>query len=179
MVYGKRKVERRSKDGEVYRTIQLTGDGAHIIPSGGLGAVNLTPEGKIVEEVIVVDENEVPLPTIPSMYSHPVNLDHTIPISEYFHYNIEFSYIFKGEHIEFLLKKCKDLLLSKRELFLFRYAYYKTTSERDVILLPKDDQVYVLVGPYSAPELLQSSEILYYDEILDEALQEELMFEVW
>jgi hypothetical protein len=179
MVYGKNKVERRSKDGEVYHTVQLTGDGTHIIPPGGLGAVNITPEGKIVEQTIWVDENEVPIPTIPSMYTHPIILEHTIPISEYFRYEIELEYTFEGEHVELLLKKCKDLLVNKGQLYAFTYAYYETTSKRDAILIPKGDILYVLVGTYRAPELLQSSEILYYDELLDETIQEELMFEVW
>jgi hypothetical protein len=178
MIYGKSTVERRSKEGIRYHNVLLTADGANIIPSGGLGSVNLNPEGKIIDKVIIVDDNEKPLPIIPSMYKNPIILERTISISEYFHYEIDLSYVFIAKNIVTLKRQCEKLF-EEGKLFVFKYAYYDTTEQRESILIPKENNIFVLVGSYKVPELLQPSDIHYYDELLDEALQEELLFEVW
>jgi hypothetical protein len=179
MLYGKSRVERRSEDGKIYRTAYLTSDGTNILTSDGFGSNYMTPKGKIPLKVIKVDEQGEPLPIQPSMFKGAITLEHTIPLQDYFHYEIEYSYILHSDADLTPIKRACERAWEERQLHVFPYAYYETTLSREAILILKDDTIFVIVGTHQQPLLTTQSDIMYLDEVLEQQLEEELIFEVW
>jgi hypothetical protein len=180
MLYGKSTVEKRGAGGEIYRNAFLTLDGTHILPSKSISAHYVDPHGNYIEDTMLVDEDGKAIPVTRSKYKEPVKLSKTISFEDYFSYNVERTYILTSEQKEVLHQLylvCKKLLTQKK-LYHFTYAYYDTTNPREAILLPKDNQLFVIVAEFTELILLKPSEILYSD-IEEEELEEEIAFEVW
>lgn len=182
-VYGTKSVERRGERGELYRMVNLTSDGMHIIPSGGIGSGYTDADGNLVPrtETRYVDEKQEPLYVTRSMYTHPIELGPTISLSHFFDYNMERTYLLVLEDkdkFDSLLKEC--IALFKQNKFLrFTYAYYDTTEPLDAILIPKEDDIFVLIGKYEAPFMVEPAQIEYWDEEEIDIEQELLEFDVW
>jgi len=179
-LYGKSHVEKRGKDGIVYQHANLTMDGTHILPSKAISAHYIDPQGNYVAETLLVDPEGKAIPVVRSMFTEPVKLSKTISLEDYFSYNIDTTYILTADNIEDLIPLYLDCqaLLEQHKLFRFTYVYYDTTAPRDAILVPKQGDIYVLVGEYAEPIMLSQTEILYSD-IEEEELEEEIAFEVW
>ncbi|MFX1571784.1 MAG: hypothetical protein ACFFB0_03470 [Promethearchaeota archaeon] len=179
-LYGRSMIEKRGAGGEVYRNAYLTADGTHILPSKSISAQYVDPRGDYIAETMLVDADGKAIPITRSMYKEPVELSKTISLEDFFSYNVERTYILTSEQEEELNQLyliCKKLL-AQDKLFHFTYAYYDTTNPRDAILLPKDNQLFVVDAEFADLILLKPSEILYSD-IEEEELEEEIAFEVW
>jgi len=179
-LYGKGSVEKRGEGEEVYKNALLTRDGAHILPSKALSSHYVDPEGNYVADTLLVDVDEKAIPVIRSMFKEPVNLSKAISLEDYFSFQVERTYIVNSvqeEEIHRLYRACENLLEQKK-LYRFAYAYYDTTTRRDVILIPKDEQLFAVVGEFAELILLKSTQILYSD-IEEEELEEEIAFEIW
>lgn len=179
LLYGKSRVERRSEDGEIYQTAYLTSDGMNILTSNGFGSNYMTPEGGIPKAIIKVNEQGEPIPIQPSMFKDIIHLKDTISIQEYFHYQIEYSYILNSDTDLAPIKDACKNVWEQNKLFSFPYAYYETTLKRDALLILKDDIIFVVVGAYQEPRLTAQSDVMYLDEVIEQQLEEELVFEVW
>ena len=179
-LYGKSTVEKRGERNEIYRNALLTMDGTHILPNKSIGAHYVDPQGNFVAETLLINTDGKAIPVVRSMFKEPVKLSKTISLEEYFSYSVERTYILASEHEEdlrHLYLACKKLLEQKR-LYYFAYAYYDTTNPRDAILIPKNEQILVVVAEFAELILLKPSQILYSD-IEEEELEEEIAFEVW
>ena len=140
----------------------------------------MTPEGKVPRDVIKVNEQGEKIPIHHSMFNDVILLQNTISLQDYFHYEIEYSYMLSSDEDIISLKKiCEQLWKEERYFFSFPYAYYDTTLKRDAILILKEDTIFVVVGSYKEPIFLSQSDIMYFDEILEQQLEEDLVFEVW
>lgn len=179
MLYGRSRVERRSEGGDLYQTAYLTSDGTKILTSNGFGSNYMTAEGKIPSDIIKVDEQGEPISVQPSMFKGAISLEDTISIKDYFHYQIEYSYILNSDMDLRPIKAACSNIWKERRLFAFPYAYYETTLRRDAILLLKDDVIFIVVGVYQEPQLTAQADIMYFDEVIEQQLEEDLMFEVW
>ena len=179
MLYGKNTIEYRGENGESYKNGLITSDGAHLLPSGGIGSNYLTPKGVIPKETLKANDQGKELTLYPSMFKETISLHKTIPIREYLHYHIEYSYILHSEEDITLLKQKCTQLWQKGQVFSFRYAYYETTRTRDAILILKDEIMFVIVGTYQEPQLLTQEQVMFIDDAVEEQLQEQIEFEVW
>lgn len=179
-LYGKQSVEKRGEGGKTYQNALLTKDGAHILPSKALSSQYVDPMGNYVASTLLVDAEGKAIPVIRSMFKEPVNLSQTISLEDYFSYQIERTYLINSEQAEGLLRlytACEKFLEQKR-LFRFPYAYYDTTNQSDVILVPKEGLLFGVVGEFAELLLLKPTQVLYSD-IEEEELEEEISFEIW
>ena len=180
-IYGRMIIEKRTEKGSVLQHVYLTSDGTHILFSGGIGSSYLDKSGNLVAKIIDVDEEGKEIPKTSSMYKAPINLEKTITIEDYFGYDIERTYVLNSENLEeltLLLLECK-ILLEKGQLFKFKYAYKDTIKPREAILIPKDENIIVVVGKYVPPIMLEVSEIKYEEEEEEEETVEEIDFDIW
>ncbi|MFX1325771.1 MAG: hypothetical protein ACFE8N_12530 [Promethearchaeota archaeon] len=179
-LYGKGSVEKRSEDGEVYQNALITQDGAHILPSKSISSQYVDPEGNYIEKTLLVDIEGNALPIIRSMFKEPVVLSKTINLEEFFNFQIERTYLVNSEQEEELFDlylTCEELFHQKK-LYRFSYAYYDTSLQRDIILVPKEGHLFALVGEFAEFILIKPNQTLYSD-IEEEELEEEIAFEIW
>ena len=182
-IYGQKHIERRGEHDALYQMADLTSDGTHIIPSGGSSYAYMDCNGCCTpkKDTRILDEKKEPLYVTKSMYSYPIELGPTISLKHYFDYIIERTYLLELEHhfqIETLLKECTELL-NKNKFARFTYAYYDTPDPQDAILIPKEDQIFVAVGTYHPPVMLEPTQIEYWDEEEIDMEQELIEFDVW
>jgi hypothetical protein len=179
-LYGKGRVEKRGEGGKKYQNALLTKDGAHILPSKALSSQYCDPKGNYVANTLLVDAEGKAIPVVRSMFKEPVNLSQAILIEDYFSFQIERTYVVNSEQAEGLqrLYTACEKLLNQKKLFRFPYAYYDTTTQRDILLVPKDGHLFGVVGEFAELILLKPTQILYSD-IEEEELEEEIAFEIW
>jgi hypothetical protein len=179
-LYGKSSREKRGEEGELYTNALITLDGTHILPYGGIGANYIDPDGNYLEETLLVDSDGKAIPVERSMYNTPVRLSKTVSLQDYYSYNIDRAYIVRSEEMDDLnrLTSICEKLLEQDKMYRLTYAYYDTTTPRDMVLIPKEGDLFAVVGEAVKLILLKPTEILYSD-IEEEELEEELAFEVW
>ncbi|MHA1190908.1 MAG: hypothetical protein ACTSP9_01260 [Promethearchaeota archaeon] len=161
--YGRMIIEKRTEKGSVLQHVYLTSDGTHLLFPGGIGSSYLDKSGNQVAKIIDVDEEGKEIPKTSSMYKAPINLEKTITIEDYFGYDIERTYVLNSENLEeltLLLLECK-ILLEKGQL------------------IPKDENIIVVIGKYVPPIMLEASEIKYEEEEEEEETVEEIDFDIW
>ena len=114
------------------------------------------------------------------MFKEPMSLTQAISLEEYFNFQIERTYLVNSEQAEGLqhLYIACEKLLDQNKLFRFPYAYYDTTTLRDVLLLPKGGRLFGVVGEFAELNFLKPTQILYSD-VEEEELEEEIAFEIW
>ncbi|MHA1915192.1 MAG: hypothetical protein ACW98F_00640 [Candidatus Hodarchaeales archaeon] len=179
-LYGRGVIQKRGEGNIIYKNALITQDGIHILPSKAIASQYIDPQENFVDKTLLVDAQGKELPLFPSMFKQPVTLSKTINLNDFFNYGVEMSYVLASvqkESLNVLYKACNDLL-KQNKLYRFTYAYYETTSKRDVILIPHEEQVFALVGNYAEPVFLGPNQILY-NEIDEQELVEEIAFEVW
>ena len=179
-LYGKSSIERRGEANEIYSNALLPRDGAHILPYRAIGANYTDPEGNFLAETLLIDSDGKAIPVARSMFKEPVKLTRTISLKDFYAYNVDRTYVLKSENIDALDRfylACRKLLEQDR-LYRFTYAYYDSTNPQDAILVPKDDNIFIVFGEYAELIMLKPSEILFSD-IEEEELEEEIAFEVW
>jgi hypothetical protein len=179
-LYGKGSVEKRGEGGAKYQNALLTKDGAHILPSKALSSQYIDPKGNYVANTLLIDAEGKAIPMVRSMFKELVNLSQAIFINDYFGLQIERTYVVNSEQKEGLqrLYTACEKLLNQKKLFRFTYAYYDTTTQRDIILVPKDGRLFGVVGEFAEFIFLKPTQVLYSD-IEEEELEEEIAFEIW
>ena len=175
-VYGKLITERRDEEGAKFMQANLTSDGAHIIPTGGLGFDYIDPEGRSVSlsETKLLDDERQEIPYTKSMFKTTITLKDTIEIMDYFCYDIESTYFLEGENLTAIQNRCYDLFI-KGKLLRFTYAWNDTQKPSDAILFPKEGKIIVAIGKYADPYMQSPIPIEY----LEDEPEEEIEFDVW
>lgn len=177
MIYGKKKVEKRTETGEILGKVTVTVDGKHFLTPGSTSNQYLDESNRYVPEVIRTDVEGSPLEIIGDMFQSPIRLGETITLQEFFGFSFSKSYRLRSnEDLTPLYTKCFDLLHQERFL-KFQYAYYPTAYPQDAVVVPSNNFLFVLVGTYSPPvwaKLNINLEEIYGREDVDE---EEFDFE--
>ena len=147
-IYGVKRREKRDLEGTPLRKGRITADGFHLIPDKGTSNQDIDEEGNLVERANTVPatiEGE-PCPIVESMFKTGVQLTETISLEEYFHHDIDKTYVLESEvSLASLLDKCVSLLDEER-LFTFTYAWTASHDPSTAMLVPFDGSIVVLVG---------------------------------
>jgi hypothetical protein len=150
-LYGQKTVEKIWNDVELLQNLSITRDGINILPNGAIASQYCDVDGNYIPRTDVVNtdgEGKV-LEKQPSMFSQENRLD-IIEFEDLFRYDIIRAHILEiSENFDELYSKCQSLF-AEDKLYKFCYAYRATTDVHDAILLPHDNQIFLLVGDYAA-----------------------------
>lgn len=147
-LYGQKVRERRLDNGERLQLARLTWDGRHVIPDKGLSMIYLDEDKNYVPNADIYDVNKEgePIPLTTSIFKTGVDLETTIPVDEFFQYNIENTYVLASEvELQPLKEACKALQ-DQGKFYTFKYAYYDSYYPSDAIIIPHEKDLVIAIG---------------------------------
>lgn len=169
-LYGKKRIIKETEDETELHSVTITKDGTTILPNGAISSQYIDPKGNYVpkSDLIQTDEEGNPLQIVESMFSQDNRLE-IIHFEDLMRYDIIRTYILEVEDFNNdLFSRCQELF-ENDELYKFQYAYRKTTHPHDALLLPKNNQLFVLIGDYAPLEWTTAEiDLDWYQKLADE-----------
>jgi hypothetical protein len=185
-LYGRKYVEKRDDNGNRLSLARITWDGKHVIPEKGMAMVHLDEDKKFVasEDIYDVNKEGEPMALFTSSYKTGIELTNTIPVEEYFNYNIETTYKISSEADPasfILIQSACDSLKRDGRLYTFQYAYLDTFYPQVGIIISHEGELVVAIGDKFEPRWVGPAtdvEELFKD--IDDDEEEDITFgEAW
>ncbi len=145
-LYGSVDIETRDSEGNRCSLATLANDGKTLIPTGGTASGYLNPDGEWIERADLVPMNldGDELPTLPSSFDAPIELNQQADLSTFLNHSIRLSYVLECED-----GFDSDLLeqLQSGAIFKFEFLYRAGVSPDPAFIIADGKRnVWMLVG---------------------------------